>query len=80
MCVGVRGGGVGERLGRMGGAGASRYSGTPFPIGEDVGREFWDVLVKDDLVGDLAKDRGGLSGLRNVSVHLGCETWGSRGR
>ena len=35
--------------------------------------------MKDDLMGDLEKDQGGLSGLRNVSVHLGSETWGSRG-
>ena len=44
-----------------------------------MGWERWDVWVKDDLVGDLAKDRSGLSGLRNVLFHLSCETWGSRG-
>ena len=35
--------------------------------------------MKDDLAGDLAKDRGGLGGFRYVSAHVGREPWGSRG-
>ena len=37
------------------------------------------VWVKDDIVGDLAKDWGGLGGLHNVSVHVGYENWVIRG-
>ena len=36
-------------------------------------------LGKYDLVGNLIKDRGGLDGLCNVSVHFGRDHWGSRG-
>ena len=35
--------------------------------------------MKDNLAGDLAKDQGGLGGLRDVSVHFGREPWGNRG-
>ena len=41
--------------------------------------ERWGVCVKYDLVGNLAKDKDGLGGLRDVSVHIGHEHWGSRG-
>ena len=41
--------------------------------------ECWGVCVKYDLVGNLSKDQGGLGGLRDVSVHIGHEHWGSRG-
>ena len=50
--------------------------GYPAPLVIMGGGELRLLWVKEDLVGDLAKDRGGLSGLRNVSVHLGCETLG----
>ena len=34
--------------------------------------------MKDDLVGHLSEDRGGLGSLRDVLVHFGNETWGIR--
>ena len=34
--------------------------------------------MKDNLGGGLAKDRAGLGGLCDVSVHVGCEPWGIR--
>ena len=36
------------------------------------------IWLKDDLVGDLKKVWGCLGDLRDL-VHVGCETWGSRG-
>ena len=35
--------------------------------------------MKDDLTGDLEKDRGGLGGLHDVLAHVRREPWGSRG-
>ena len=35
--------------------------------------------MKYDLAGDLSKDRFVLSGIHDVSAHLGCKTWGIRG-
>ena len=77
-CGGVGVGGIGERVGREGGAGAGWYCGPPFPVGCDGGREFRLVCVKDNLTGDLSKDQGGLGGLRNVLAQVGNEPWGSR--
>ena len=52
--------------------------GHPILVSVYMGSELWVVCFKNDLLGDLTKDQGGLSGLHGF-VHVVHDPWFSRG-